>query len=210
MPNSFSVETNDNVSAKLTTPSAKLRAKTDSQGTKDFTYTCDTIETTAKTTTCNKGADGEIIYGEYNVYSIDDGTNSLTFNAETQGNKYTIEQPFTVKAKADQEASQTIEGTTKTFTIKMDSANAAPKFYPGKEASTAALSSCSLSEDKTIVTCTPTSTEMKKDNNYSIYYKKPCETTFTETGITVTYKGSSSAFTNLSKIFLLIAGMMLF
>lgn len=168
------------------------------------------------TTTCTKAdpqpSTAAKVYGDYKVASIiDSGSNSLSLTGAT-GNTFKLEQPFVVAAAGEQTAKQTIEGDTKTFTIKMTSGEVAPKFYPGNEASTVAFSSCTLSS--TTVTCTPTSTELTKDKETTIYYKKPCETTFTDTGIKVTYKGatdpsSASAFMTISKITLILGFLLL-
>lgn len=218
MPATFDLETKAAVTGDLTSPKAKVRAKTDTEGAKDFTYSCDdmTKDASSAMSTCTKGKDGQKIYGEYSVISVKDETetNALTL-ADATGNIFTLEQPFVVAGQ--QTAKQTVDETTKTFTIKMESGDIAPKFYPGNEQSTTALSSCTYDAKALTVTCTPTNTEMKKDTDYKIYYKKPCETTFTDSGITVTYKGSSeptptptsSAFTALSKILLFFAGLLL-
>lgn len=211
MAESFELETNEAVSADLTLASAKVRSSTESTEDKDFTYACTTMSNSNadKKSTCTKSKDGENVYGEYTVKSIEDSnSNSLTLTSAT-GNSFILVKPFEVAA--EQEAKQTVDEATKTFTIKLSSGDYAPKFYSGNTETAKAFSSCSFSE--LTVTCTPTSEEIEKDKETKIYYKKPCESEFTETGVSVTYKGSSegaSSLTSLSKISLLIAGLFLF
>lgn len=212
MPESFDLVTTAGVSGDLTLATAKVRASSESTGDKDYTYTCATMQQTSsdKESKCTKSKDGQKVYGEYSVKSIEDSSQNTLSLTGVSGNSFTLEKPFVVAT--EQTAKQTIDETTKTFTIKMTSGEVVPKFYPGNTATTKALSSCTLSE--LTVTCTPTSTEMEKDKEYKIYYQKPCLTEFTDTGITVTYKGTSqegsSVFASISKISLIIAGLFLF
>ena len=212
MPESFDLVTTSGVSGDLTLATAKVRASSESTGDKDYTYTCTTMKQTSSDTEskCTKNQDGQKVYGEYSVKSIEDSSQNTLSLTGVSGNSFTLEKPFVVAT--EQTVKQTIDETTKTFTIKMTSGEVAPKFYPGNTATTKALSSCTLSE--LTVTCTPTSTEMEKDKEYKIYYQKPCVTEFTDTGITVTYKGTSqegsSVFASISKKSLLIAGLFLF
>lgn len=214
MPESFDLVTTAGVSGDLTSATAKVRASSESTEDKDYTYTCTNMQTSSSDTEskCTKSQDGQKVYGEYSVKSIEDSSQNTLSLTGVSGNSFTLEKPFVVAASSEQTAEQTIDETTKTFTIKMTSGEVAPKFYPGNTATTKALSSCTLSE--LTVTCTPTSTEMEKDKKYKIYYQKPCLTEFIDTGITVTYKGTSqegsSVFASLSKISLLIAGLLLF
>lgn len=216
MPASFEATTESPVSENLSTVTAKVRAKADTKGKKDFTYNCqDMTQSSSTKTTCTKGDDVEVIYGEYNVISIADSSNTLTLT-DAKGNTFTLEQPFIVAAKESQTTTQTIEGNTTSFTIKMESGDIAPKFYPGNQESTSAFSSCPYDVKTKTVTCTPTSTELKKDTDYKIYYKKPCENAFTDTGITVTVKETpapsptSAGFSSLSKFALFLGGLLLF
>ena len=157
--------------------------------------------------TCTKdsAAAGTAAYGTYKVVSMAVGAKEITFNSAT-GNSWEFVEDF---ALADsQTTSQEVDSESddkKTFTIALKAAmtgTVAPKIYTNAT-ETAKEVPCALDTEKKKIVCTPTTTQMESGKDYTVQYKKPCETTFTSTGITV--KFSASYFLTVSKVLLVLA-----
>lgn len=84
-----------------------------------------------------------------------------------------------------------IEGSKTSFTIKLTNTKGIPTLYPGNVEGTEPFSSCKLSDDNLSVICTPKSSEMNEDVETSIYYKDICKDELVDTGVKVTYRGTS-------------------
>ena len=180
--------------------------------TNDLKYTC-LFEDPARRlrnlaayeATCTKDS-GSAAYGTYKVVSMAiDASNEITFNSAT-GNSWEFVEEF---ALADsQTTSQEVDSESddkKTFTIALKAAmtgTVAPKIYTNAT-ETAKEVPCALDTEKKKIVCTPTTTQMESGKDYTVQYKKPCETSFTSTGITV--KFSASYFLTVSKVLLVLA-----
>ena len=166
---------------------------------------------TSTSTTCSKSqtqpTTAQLIVGEYSISSISDGTNTLTID-NVESNKYTVAPTFVVST--NQTASQEVEKDNddkKSFTVILDSANAAPALYSSKNETAKALTGCVLADDGKSVTCTPAEGEMEDGKEYTIYYKVACQNTFTSTGVKVKY--SASSFIALSKYAFVVLALLL-
>ena len=117
----------------------------------------------------------------------------------------------TVEIAAEQETAQTVDlkdNNKKTFKIALNAnatATAVPAVFAGDDAKLP-LSACTLTDNSTVITCSPTKDEMEDGEKYKIYYNKGC--TKTDTKIEVTFK-NGSVFMTVSKI-ALIAFALLF
>ena len=157
--------------------------------------------------TCKKdtAAPGTAAYGTYKVVSMAVDANVITFSSAT-GNSWEFVEDF---ALADsQTTSQEVDSESddkKTFTVALKAAmtgTVAPKIYTNAT-ETAKEVPCALDTEKKKIVCTPTTTQMESGKDYTVQYKKPCETSFTSTGITV--KFSASYFLTVSKVLLVLA-----
>ena len=158
--------------------------------------------------TCTKdsAAAGTAAYGTYKVVSMTVApSDEITFSSAT-GNSWEFVEDF---ALADsQTTSQEVDSESddkKTFTIALKAAmtgTVAPKIYTNAT-ETAKEVPCALDTEKKKIVCTPTTTQMESGKDYTVQYKKPCETSFTSTGITV--KFSASYFLTVSKVLLVLA-----
>ena len=158
--------------------------------------------------TCKKdsAAAGTAAYGTYKVVSMTVApSDEITFSSAT-GNSWEFVEDF---ALADsQTTSQEVDSESddkKTFTIALKAAmtgTVAPKIYTNAT-ETAKEVPCALDTEKKKIVCTPTTTQMESGKDYTVQYKKPCETSFTSTGITV--KFSASYFLTVSKVLLVLA-----
>ena len=190
--------------------------------TNDLTYNCvipaikDTTTPTpeAVTGTCTKGATpGTPIAGEYVISKMAvDSSNDYTLTAAIASTKFTIKQEITFPA-ASQTAFQTVNSTSSdknTFTITMGETHATlPKFYTNGTTVKEIPCAADTTDTKKVI-CTPTSTQMTKNTNYTIQYNKPCDdaTTYTSTGVVVGFDlsdTSASSFMTLSKLALALA-----
>lgn len=188
--------------------------------TNDLTYNCvipaikDSTGQTgeAVTGTCTKGATpGTPIAGEYVITKMVVGNDDYTLTA-IASTKFTIKQEITFPA-ASQTAFQTVNSTSndkKTFTITMGETHATlPKFYTNGTTVKEIPCAADTTDTKKVI-CTPTSTQMTKNTNYTIQYNKPCDeaTTYTSTGVVVGFdlsETSASSFMTLSKLALALA-----
>lgn len=171
-----------------------MRPDSDSTGQKDVKYTCDTVgsgQEAGERYVCTKSETPEMIYGKYSVASIIGTNGNFVDITSATGNEFTLSEGVNLALESEQTVSQIIEGSKTSFTIKLASANAVPKLYPGNVEGTEPFSSCKLSDDNLSVTCTPKSSEMNVDVETSIYYKDICEDKLIDTGVKVTYKGTS-------------------
>lgn len=156
--------------------------------------------------TCTKDADapGTPAYGTYKVVSMAVGDNTITFSSAT-GNSWEFAEEFTLADS--QTTSQEVDAKSddkKTFKVALKAAmtGVAPKIYTNAT-ETAKEVPCALDQEKKNIICTPTATQMDSGKEYTVQYKKACETAFTSTGITV--KFSASYFITVSKILLVLA-----
>ena len=206
--------------AQKTAKTAVTTLHTGSTTTNDLTYNCvipaikDTTTPTpeAVTGTCTKGATpGTPIAGDYVISSMVVGGNDYTITA-LASTKFTIKQEITFPA-ASQTAFQTVNSTSndkKTFTITMGETHATlPKFYTNGTTVKEIPCAADTTDTKKVI-CTPTSTQMTKNTNYTIQYNKPCDeaTTYTSTGVVVGFdlsETSASSFMTLSKLALALA-----
>lgn len=188
--------------------------------TNDLTYNCvipaikdSTGQTTeAVTGTCTKGTTpGTPIAGDYVINKMVVGSDDYTITA-LASTKFTIKQDITFPA-ASQTAFQTVNSTSndkKTFTITMGETHATlPKFYTNGTTVKEIPCAADTTDTKKVI-CTPTSTQMTKNTNYTIQYNKPCDdaTTYTSTGVVVGFdlsETSASSFMTLSKLALALA-----
>ena len=185
--------------------------------TNDLTYNCvipkiSGAAAEAVTGTCTKGATpGTPIAGEYVISKMVVDSNDYTLTA-IASTKFTIKQEITFPA-ASQTAFQTVNSTSddkKTFTIKMGETHATlPKFYTNGTTVKEIPCVADTTDTKKVI-CTPTSTQMTKNTNYTIQYNKPCDeaTTYTSTGVVVGFdlsETSASSFMTLSKLALALA-----
>ena len=185
--------------------------------TNDLTYNCVIPKISGAapevvTGTCTKGATpGTPIAGDYVISSMVVGGNDYTITA-LASTKFTIKQEITFPA-ASQTAFQTVNSTSddkKTFTIKMGETHATlPKFYTNGTTVKEIPCVADTTDTKKVI-CTPTSTQMTKNTNYTIQYNKPCDdaTTYTSTGVVVGFdlsETSASSFMTLSKLALALA-----
>lgn len=185
--------------------------------TNDLTYNCVIPKISgeaaeAVTGTCTKGATpGTPIAGDYVINKMVVGDNDYTITA-LASTKFTIKQEITFPA-ASQTAFQTVNSTSddkKTFTIKMGETHATlPKFYTNGTTVKEIPCVADTTDTKKVI-CTPTSTQMTKNTNYTIQYNKPCDeaTTYTSTGVVVGFdlsETSASSFMTLSKLALALA-----
>ena len=137
--------------------------------------------------------------GEVNTFTIGDNVSVVLMVAKT------------VEIAETQETAQTVDlkdNNKKTFKIALH-ANATvtevPAVFAGNDATTP-LSACNLTDNSTVITCSPTKDEMEDGEKYKIYYNKGC--TKSDSGIEVTFK-NESVFMTVSKI-ALIAFALLF
>ena len=185
--------------------------------TNDLTYNCvipkiSGVAAEAVTGTCTKGATpGTPIEGDYVISSMVVGSDDYTVSA-IASTKLKIKQEITFPA-ASQTAFQTVNSTSddkKTFTIKMGETHATlPKFYTNGTTVKEIPCAADTTDTKKVI-CTPTSTQMTKNTNYTIQYNKPCDeaTTYTSTGVVVGFdlsETSASSFMTLSKLALALA-----
>ena len=172
------------------------------------------LAATSTTTTCTKAQaqpeTATLIVGEYKIASIKDTSdNSITIET-VETNKYTVAPTFVISAADKQTTNQEVEKDNdkkKSFTIALDSANAAPALYPSNDSTAKALSSCTLATDSKSVSCTPAEGEMKDGEEYTIYYKAACDDKFTSTGVKVKY--SASTFVSISKYAFVVLALFL-
>ena len=191
--------------AQKTAKTAVTTLHTGSTTTNDLTYNCvipaikDTTTPTpeAVTGTCTKGATpGTPIAGDYVISSMVVGGNDYTSTAFAS-TKFTIKQEITFPA-ASQTAFQTVNSTSSdknTFTIKMGETHATlPKFYTNGTTVKEIPCVADTTDTKKVI-CTPTSTQMTKNTNYTIQYNKPCDeaTTYTSTGVVVGFDLSETS-----------------
>ena len=185
--------------------------------TNDLTYNCvipkiSGVAAEVVTGTCTKGATpGTPIAGDYVISSMVVGSDDYTITA-LASTKFTIKQEITFPA-ASQTAFQTVNSTSddkKTFTITMGETHATlPKFYTNGTTVKEIPCAADTTDTKKVI-CTPTSTQMTKNTNYTIQYNKPCDqaTTYTSTGVVVGFdlsETSASSFMTLSKLALALA-----
>ena len=165
----------------------------------------------AKEITFSTGS-GTVAYGTYTVTSIalTSTSSSTAILDSATGNSLQFVEDFTIDST--QTASQQVNSTStdkKTFTVKLTAnAETAPVFYTND--TTPKPIPCDLDgTDKKKVVCTPTTTQMTANSNYTIKYYKPCETTLSDTGITVGFnlkESTDSSFTmTFSKLALVLA-----
>ena len=206
--------------AQKTAKTAVTTLHTGSTTTNDLTYNCvipaikDTTTPTpeAVTGTCTKGATpGTPIEGEYVISKMVVDSDDYTISA-IASTKLKIKQELTFPA-ASQTAFQTVNSTSndkKTFTITMGETHATlPKFYTNGTTVKEIPCAADTTDTKKVI-CTPTSTQMTKNTNYTIQYNKPCDeaTTYTSTGVVVGFdlsETSASSFMTLSKLALALA-----
>lgn len=172
------------------------------------------LAATSTTATCTKAnpqpSQAAVIVGEYKIASIKDASDNTITIGTVESNKYTVAPTFVVSAADKQKASQEVEKDStekKSFTVALDSANAAPALYSSNDSTAKALSSCTLATDSKSVSCTPAEGEMKDGNEYTIYYKAACTDTFTSTGVKVKY--SASSFVAISKYAFVVLALIL-
>ena len=185
--------------------------------TNDLTYNCvipkiSGVAAEAVTGTCTKGATpGTPIEGDYVISSMVVSGDRYTVSA-IASTKLKIKQEITFPA-ASQTAFQTVNSTSddkKTFTITMGETHATlPKFYTNGTTVKEIPCVADTTDTKKVI-CTPTSTQMTKNTNYTIQYNKPCDqaTTYTSTGVVVGFdlsETSASSFMTLSKLALALA-----
>lgn len=185
--------------------------------TNDLTYNCvipkiSGVAAEVVTGTCTKGATpGTPIAGDYVISSMVVGSDDYTITA-LASTKFTIKQEITFPA-ASQTAFQKVNSTSddkKTFTITMGETHATlPKFYTNGTTVKEIPCAADTTDTKKVI-CTPTSTQMTKNTNYTIQYNKPCDeaTTYTSTGVVVGFdlsETSASSFMTLSKLALALA-----
>lgn len=186
--------------------------------TNDLTYNCvipkisSGVAAEAVTGTCTKDATpGTPIAGEYVITKMVVGNDDYTLTA-IASTKFTIKQEITFPA-ASQTAFQTVNSTSSdknTFTITMGETHATlPKFYTNGTTVKEIPCAADTTDTKKVI-CTPTSTQMTKNTNYTIQYNKPCDdaTTYTSTGVVVGFDlsdTSASSFMTLSKLALALA-----
>lgn len=170
------------------------------------------LAATSTTTTCTKAQSqpqkATLIVGEYKIASIKDTSDNSITIATVETNKYTVAPNFVISDK--QTTNQEVEKDNdkkKSFTIALDSANAAPALYPSNNSTAKALSSCTLATDSKSVSCTPAEGEMKDGEEYTIYYKAACDDEFTSTGVKVKY--SASTFVSISKYAFVVLALFL-
>lgn len=170
------------------------------------------LAATSTTTTCTKAQSqpqkATLIVGEYKIASIKDTSDNSITIATVETNKYTVAPNFVISDK--QTTNQEVEKDNdkkKSFTIALDSANAAPALYPSNNSTAKALSSCTLATDTKSVSCTPAEGEMKDGEEYTIYYKAACDDEFTSTGVKVKY--SASTFVSISKYAFVVLALFL-
>ena len=201
-----------------------LHTGSGSATTNDLTYNCvipkisDPTGQTAEvvTGTCTKGATpGTPIAGEYIINKMVVGGDDYIVTG-LSSTKFIIQQDITFPA-ASQTAFQKVNSTSddkKTFTITMGETHATlPKFYTNGTTVKEITCVADTTDAKKVI-CTPTSTQMTKNTNYTIQYNKLCDaaTTYTSTGVVVGFdlsETSASSFRSLSKLALLL-GIFLF
>ena len=212
----FTVKTTD-AYAQTDEKTAVTTLHTGTTTTNDLTYNCvipkiSGVAAEVVTGTCTKGATpGTPIAGDYVISSMVVGSDDYTITA-LASTKFTIKQEITFPA-ASQTAFQTVNSTSddkKTFTITMGETHATlPKFYTNGTTVKEIPCVADTTDTKKVI-CTPTSTQMTKNTNYTIQYNKPCDeaTTYTSTGVVVGFDlsdTSASSFMTLSKLALALA-----
>ena len=148
--------------------------------------------------------------GVYKLKSITDKTEPAGFTftiANTIVSNLTIST--TATHNATQEGTQEIE-EGKAFEIMFDPAPAKVPFIYTSNNATTPIADCSIDTTETKkVLCKPTGDEMDSDTEYTIHYKKGCETTLVATKVKVKFTSEDgSAFMTFGKVALLAIALL--
>ena len=142
---------------------------------------------------------------------------SVTHDATEVGYTFTIANTIvlnltistTATHNATQEGTQEIE-EGKAFEIMFDPAPAKVPFIYTSNNATTPIADCSIDTTETKkVLCKPTGDEMDSDTEYTIHYKKGCETTLVATKVKVKFTSEDgSAFMTFGKVALLAIALL--
>lgn len=196
MPEDFYFIIRDKSTDEVKAPTLLLRPASEQSGEKDVKYECDPMgsgQNPGAFFKCvlSKSETPEIIYGKYSVVSIIGTNGNYVDVTSATSNEFSLSEGVEVAPESEQTASQIIEGSKTSFTIKLKNTKGIPTLYPGNVEGTEPFSSCKLSDDNLSVICTPKSSEMNNDVETSIYYKDICNDELVDTGVKVTYRGTS-------------------